>query len=406
MAAAHLWGSVGQNFGYVANETIDDVWAPTAPTVWTNAEADSWWYRFIDLSPDTGHQSNIVTPRTVNSSATCEELTITFGGYAGFNTDAGDPRQFALAWNDTQGNSFETIVNDVQSGASTWMGNWTTNATNWPISPPCGDRCTQLLVLQTANNLTVEEAAQYGVQSVPEPRLFACNNTVSQVTYNDYENFEDPTRIEIPDFQARILAGAIGWSGVPTIGDPSVANAVALQYTRIPGENSFNPAGNATAFYISELVMKFTVDALAAMDQQGGPRFNMTGDYSPGPAQVVNVKWPYAGAILAGIPIVQLIMLFVVVWFSSKAIILEPSFLTAAHLLYPVMQELGPHGMLLSVDEMTEKMGPDYKIACAVRPNESDPGHHDTTFVRDLSVVRETEGFGYIRGKMPEGRYD
>ena len=104
-------------------------------------------------------------------------------------------------------------------------------------------------------------------------------------------------------------------------------------------------------------------------------------------------------ANLVGIPLVQLLMLLGVVWYSGKAVILEPSYLTAAHLLYPVMQKLGGWGVLMTVDEMTEAMGPDFKVAYAVRPSADEPGHHNKDFVKYLALVEESEGFGYIRGR-------
>ncbi len=76
------------------------------------------------------------------------------------------------------------------------------------------------------------------------------------------------------------------------------------------------------------------------------------------PIAGVDREWWHAYAILIGIPLIQFIMLLGVVWFSGKAIILEPSYFTAAHLLYSVIHKLGHRGILMSVDAMTEMMGP------------------------------------------------
>lgn len=399
--AANLYGQSGQSFQWVQEADINNVYQDETPTVFTG-NFTQFWYRFVDLNPSISATSsasvNLVTNRTINSTATCEEYRITYGGHAGAEpntTDSQNYDQYGLAYVDSRNQSQYIVVEEQARGLTTWMSN---------SSSACGDRCIQLLVLQSANNLTTEEAALQDYVSVQNPRLWACNNTVSQVTNLDQYGFANETRLELPDLQAQIMAGAIGWSGI-TISDTD-GNVDPLQYQIIRGDNGFNLAGNITAEGVSAMLMYFTTTVFAAMDQQGGPRVTMTGDYVPSAAQTINVKWQFAGAILAGLPILQFIMLLAVVWFSRKAIILEPSYLTAAHLLYPVVHKLGPGGILMSVDEMAEKLGSDYKVAYTVRPDANDPGPAATEYVRKLDLVEEKEGYGYIRGQMAEGRYD
>ncbi|KIW26001.1 uncharacterized protein PV07_09132 [Cladophialophora immunda] len=376
-AAANLWGQVGQNFPVVTSTL--DTYDPEGSSVFTNAARDLWWYRFVDYGPDL--KTNVGSSRTVTSQAHCEEYTVLFGGYAGYNTDNAT-LTYLLEWEDNQGNDFVEIVTNVATAFTTWMGNSSSQNVG------CGPRCSRILALQSADNDTV-----------PYPRIWSCNNTVGQVEGLDEAGFPDPDLLKLPDDQAFYLAGSIGWTGVETENDD-------LQFFLFDGDTPFNPPGNATAETIAELVMRFTVGAVSALDAGGGPRQNLTGKASPRPAQVVNVKWADAGAILVGIPVVQLLLLVAVVWFSGKAIILEPSFMTAAHLLYPVIKKVGKDGCLFTVDEMAERLGDNYKISYGVRPDPADPGHHDTTFVRDLDVIEEREGYGYIRGAFPEGRYD
>ncbi|EXJ54188.1 hypothetical protein A1O7_09525 [Cladophialophora yegresii CBS 114405] len=383
-AAANLWGQVGQNYFTYPQDLDDVVGYPNARYV--SPDRSFYYYRFVDLSPD--QKTNVVSQRTVSSTASCVEYTVTFGGYAGLNTDDAE-LLYSVQWVDDQGNSFGYSIPNVATGETTWMGN---------SSSACGPRCAQILALQSANNLTSTPEGS-GISAVPTPRMWACNNTVGRVTNTDVEGFEDPTRVDLPDDQAFYLAGAIGWTGIETQG-------YELQYSLFHGDTPFNPPGDTTADHMAELVMSFTVGVMSASDGFGGPRINLTGAVSPSPAQVVNVKWADAGGILAGIPVVQFVMLLGVVWFASKAIILEPSYMTVAHLLYPVIQKVGKDGCLFTVDEIAERLGSGYRIAYGVRPDPADPGHHDTTFVRDLDVIEESEGHGYIRGSMPEGRYD
>ncbi|RMZ81285.1 hypothetical protein DV737_g2559, partial [Chaetothyriales sp. CBS 132003] len=388
-AAANLWGQVGANFPAYYT-TYDDIWSVSGGIVFTTRAEDQYWNRFVDTNPD--HQAtNVVSVRTVTSVAVCEEYTITFGGYAGFNTD--DPTLVnILQYIDTQGNTHSDYVPGTATGSTTWMGD---------TASSCGPRCTQLLALQSANNYTVATAPD-DVIPVPKPRLWACNNTVSQVANYDYawEGFQQPDLLTLPDPQAAILAGAIGWTGINT-------TDTSFQFVTYAGDTYYSPSGDVTGRDIAGLVMKFTAGALSAMDAFGGPRLNLTGLRSPNQAQVVNVKWVNAGAILTGIPVVQFIMLVGVVWFSGKAMILEPSYLKIAHLLRPTLSHLGEGGSLLSANEIAEPLGPNFKIAYGVKPDPADPGYHDKTFVRQVAIIPEHDGFGKLtRGKMPTGRYD
>lgn len=393
MMAANLYGQSGQNFEYYAGETIDDIVQYDTPTIFTN-DYSTFWYRFVDSSPSSAKQT-VVTDRTINSTATCEELKITYGGYAGYQYVPDGKDTQGLGYIDHDGNEQYMIVDEVAKGLTTYMSNTSVN---------CGNRCNQVMALQSANNFTYADVEGSDTVPVWKPRLWNCTNTLTQVTNLDTDGFENVTRLQLPDLQAQILAGAIGWSGVTNTYDNNVTDP--MQYQIIHGNNGYNLAGNMTAEGVAAALMIFSTTAIAAMDYRGGPRVNMTGYYSPSPATTINVKWNFAGAILAGIPVLQFIMLLAVVYFSGKAIILEPSYLTAAHLLYPVMHKLGPGGVLMSVDEIAEKLGPDFKVAYSVRPDANDPGLGNTEFVRNLTLVEEREGHGYIRGRMPEGRYD
>ena len=387
-SATNLYGELGSSYG-----------AAVSP----NDAGDAWIYQFTDQSV-SGKQTRATT-RTVSSSATCEEYKIIYGGMAGFNA-IGDPSlQDELDYVDGKNVTRFLSVDQFATGSTTWMG----NSTSINISS-CGPRCAQILALQNANNCTVEMSSDpkdgcFGYEAVPEPRLWACNNTISNVTNtaSKEEGFDDPKSLQLPDAQAQYLAGSVGWSGITAEGEDGSEDD--MQQVLFRGDTFLNVPGNVTADGMAQIVMRFSVGVVVALDQFGGPRQNLTGDSSPAAAQMVNVKWKYAATILIGIPVVQFMMLLGVVWFSGKAIILEPSYMTAAHLLRPVLNKLGEKGPLLSVDEMSDRLG-EFKIAYGVRPDPQDPGHRDTTFVRDLDVIEQNEGFGYIRGKMPEGRYD
>jgi hypothetical protein len=397
--AANLYGQSGQNFrAPCAN--ITDSWLPDDPVVSTNCPDETdYWYRFIDVSPDNP-QARFPSERTVNSSATCVPLTIEYGGYAGNQGYISENyTRDALAYYNSAGDFRSIRVAYSGTGRTTYIGVTTEDI--------CGPRCSQVLVLLSANNYTQEIAEQYGVpRFAPVPRLWECNNTVSQVTNTDKGGFSNETRLQLPDRQAQLLAGAIGWSGIDLTFAPQTT-PVDYQNQINPGDNRYNLNGTASAAYVASNLMRFTTTAIAAMDQRGGPRVNMTGDYRPSPAQYLRVEWQYAGTILAAVPVIEFVMLLAVVWFSSKVVILEPSYVKTAHLMEPVVQKLGPEGKLMTVKEISRVLGgKGYKIAYGVRLDEGDGGgHHDEGFVRQLDVVEKDVHGGTIGRQMPSGRY-
>lgn len=383
MAEVNLWGEVGLNFG--------------GGTFQRNGSTD-WVYAFWDQSTNPQNKQQRLSTREVTTSAECVEYEVTFGGYGNFDSPSAEDTNVVRYIDPSDGLEYQITVENVAIGSTTWIGNQSSVEES-----SCGPRCAQFFALQSANNCTAELATDPDSRcstdvNVENPRFWSCTNTVGQVSNvnSSIEGFDNSSALLLPDLQAQVIAGGAGWSGV-TIDD-------LQQGVIFRGQNIMNAPGNTTAEGMAQLVEQFSAGILSAWDGNGD-RQNLTGANSPGPAQVVAVKWMYASVILIGIPLIQFIMLLGVVWFSGKAIILEPSYLAAAHLLQPVLSRVGEAGPLLSVNEMAEKLG-DYKIAYGVRPDAADPGHSDTTFVRDLDVIEEREGFGYIRGKMPEGRYD
>lgn len=379
---ANQWGVTGQDYA-VTNTTLDDD-RGNQQQIYTNGDESVYWYRFIDRSPLSFSQAT-ATQRTVNVTASCEPYEVTYGGYGGFQTNDTD-LMFAVRWVDGNGDEHSWWIDDVATGATTWMGN---------MSSDCGPRCTQLFALQTADNMT---------DDVPVPRFWSCLSNVALV--DGVDNYINPPQYQIPDLQATILAGAIGWSGVVMTGaDPVLSQ---LQMVRYQADSQWSPPGNISAQDMARLVMKFTAGAISALDTDG-PRLNVTG-YGPAPAQILQVQWKYAAGVLAGIPAAQAVVLLCVVLFANKAIIKDTSHLSMARLLRPIVDKLGDTGCLLTGDEIAERLG-NYRVIYGVRGqgpvgNVPPVGVGDDGTVRHLDIIEETEGLGYRRGGMPEGRYD
>lgn len=382
-AVANQWSVTGQDYS-VWNTSFAEYFANEA-SIYT--DGTFYWYRFIDRSPLAPGQTT-ATFRTVNATATCQSFNVTYGGYGGFQTDNATV-MWDVTWVDADGNENTWWIDDVATGATTWLANATSD---------CGDRCIQLYALQTADNIT---------NDVPFPRFWACESNVSHVDGIDL--YINPQQYQIPDVQASILAGAIGWSGVVTNAGAGAPES-NLQMFRYPVDSQWSPPGSVSETEMAMLVMKFTAGAISALDENG-PRLNVTG-YGPAPAQIIRVRWRYAGAILGGIPLAQGLVLCFVVAFANKAIIKDTSHLSTARLLRPIVDKLGDQGCLLTGDEIAERLG-NFQVVYGVRDPGGLGGGLGTGFVggedgsvRHLDILEESEGLGLRRGRMPGGWYD
>lgn len=382
-ATANSLGITGQNYA-IEKMTFDTV-ESYPQSYYSDADETFYWYRFVDRAVSKWTDA-VTSLRTVNATATCTELKLTYGGYAGFNTNDRDLRDL-VSWIAQDGTPMSYLVTEVATGSTTWMAN---------MSSDCGPRCFQVYALQTADNDTV-----------PTPRLWDCASNVS--TVDGIEYYDNPDSYKIPDFQASLFAGSIGLSGFVTesTADDNTTVIDDLQMVRYPVDSPWSPAGDWEAMDMARLVMSFAAGAISAMDENG-PRLNVTGQ-APGPAQVVNVKWKFSLLILAGVPFVQAIVLFLVIMFANKAIIKDTSHLSTARLLRPLVERLGDNGCLLTGDEIAEKLG-NVKVIYGVRDpgvgNVPAPGVGDNGNIRHIDILEESEGFGYRRGRMPVGMYD
>jgi hypothetical protein len=246
------------------------------------------------------------------------------------------------------------------------------------------------MALQSANGRTVHEAA-----------FFKCNNTISTVSAIDEYLYDNQTAeaFEMPDLQAKIIAGAIGWSGFNhTVGD-------MYQYVRYNTETWWSPDTPADAGMVAGRVMDFSIEAVAAIDYNG-PRHNVTGWY-PVTAQVVSVQWRWSAAILGLIPLFQLSALICVIARANSAIIRDDSALSTARLLRPIVEKLGDRGCLLTGEEIAEELG-EMKVKYGWRESGSEftfRNEIDPDVIRHVDILEEKEGFGE-QPAMPPGRYD
>lgn len=369
LGSANSYGIQGQDYDF----TSDSNYKPqNSPTVFANDAYSTMEYRFQDQNVDTPDVT-LLSHRTINSTATCQSCRVLEGGYA--NTSV-------VTYLNEHNQAITLDVVRVGPGAVTYIG---------VLNSTCGPRCSEVMALQSATTDS---------DRIPHPSFFRCKNTVSEVLgIKEYiQPGQSASLYQMPDKQAKIMAGAIGWSGFNhTSGDP-------FQYVRYSLDSWWSPNQIATVDTIAHRIMEFSAEGIAAMDFNG-PRTNVSG-YYPIPAQVVTVQWQWASAILAVIPFIQLLGLLCIIKWANQAVIKDTSALATARLLRPIVERLGPKGCLLTGKEIASELG-GLRVKYGYRGADSRDWKNaiEGEAVRHVDILDEQEGLG-LQQRMPEGRYD
>jgi hypothetical protein len=364
IAAANNYGISGQDYSMlkdIPDDALDQTWSNS---IYTDDAYSYMEYRFDDVNP-SNPALNIITWRTITATATCEAYKVV----AGATLDSEN-----TTYVEKNGDLVTVWIYPVTPGFTTWMSNTKSN---------CGPRCTEVWALQAADNVTILDSL-----------LFKCNNTVAPVIDCSNDPCMDAVApFQMPDEQAQIIAGSIGWSGF-------YYNFTPFEFVRYSQATVWSPNFALDAPIVAADIMEFSMFAVAAMDDHG-PRLNITG-YTPTPAQVVDVEWHWSIIILAVIPAIQMIALASIIAWANKAIIKDNSYLATARLLRPLVDRLGSHGCMLTGDQIAEELK-NIKIAYGYR---SPPGFIEgSDMVRHVDILQEHEGLGLSRA-MPPGRYD
>ncbi|OTA54304.1 hypothetical protein K449DRAFT_439475 [Hypoxylon sp. EC38] len=205
----------------------------------------------------------------------------------------------------------------------------------------CGARCTQVYVIIAANRTT---------------DLFICNSTVSIM----YDWFTKDSilngSLSMPDPQARILAGAIGWGDIEV--DDSLSAPGRFQASSFPyGSYWASPYSTPSNGSVGNgFVAHFTAATIEVMGQYGlfeeFPNITI-----PGVASELDVKWMYSDLILSLIPAFQglLALSCIYVLYRSQVPIHDDSPLAMGTLLTPVVAHI-PAGTLQSGSKMAKDM--------------------------------------------------
>jgi hypothetical protein len=364
IAAANLYGISGQDYLIYPNISDDALSQTYTNAIYTDNSHSYMEYRFDDLNPND-ESLDVISWRTINATAHCEAYKVVAG--ATLNSTN-------TTYVEKNGDLVTVWIQPVTPGFTTWMSN---------TKSDCGPRCTEVWVLQAADGVTVIDSM-----------LFKCNNTVNLVidSSGDYPVVA-AAPLQMPDEQAQIIAGAIGWSGF-------YYNFTPFEFVRYSQATVWSPSFALDAPTVASDLEEFSMVAVAAMDDHG-PRTIVTGD-TPVPAQVVNVQWEWSVIILAVIPAIQMLALLAIIAWANKAIIKDNSFLGISRLLRPLVDKLGPHGCMLTGDQIAEELA-NVKVAYGYR---SPPGFIEgSDMVRHIDILQEHEGLGLSRA-FPAGRYD
>jgi hypothetical protein len=267
---------------------------------------DHWEYRFFYRNPAFPYGDYLLSNRTIQARATCEQLEVRENG-----TDPDDPQTYYRR----PGSDWEYFYQFV-------LGK---NQTTWSASmnATCGSRCTSLTVLQYSESLEA---------------LYFCNNTISEVTKGNLDTGlgirDDDEHVYGTDTFARIAAGAIAWT-LPEEYDPEY-NMMRSYFRRERwGDVTLKKAG------IEELLEQYSINAIAAYDDHGS-RYNITinDKVCPKNSQHMDVSWRYLLSILGVIYTIQLGALCCLVSFANRAIIRDESFFSTAMLLRPILEKI------------------------------------------------------------------
>lgn len=199
--AAHSLGLIGSSsyFGSGQNDSyLGPVSDPSNSSVRTIEKNDNGWsYRLVDSSPDG--KLSVISNRTVDSTTICQFYNVSFLSSGG-DLDLID----VVHWPSL---TDQVFVGHASQGASNYLVKLVYRLKrqkandHFPLmqtkfDDDCGPRCSRVQVFQAKND-----------PDIPIAGFFDCNTTISNV-----QGAYAPAH-ELPDRQAKIAAGAIGYGG-------------------------------------------------------------------------------------------------------------------------------------------------------------------------------------------------
>ena len=313
----------------------------------------AYHYRFLNRDPAHQWTNYLTSSRNVTATAACTQLEILNGTLQ----DIGDEPLYLEARMPGTEEYVHWAVPEGASGSVTWVAS---------VDSHCGARCTNFTVMQ----LGIPDSR------VNDTSLFLCNSTLGRVTTAyaaddiTVRSANDTAAVYGTDNFARIAAGAIGWTGLYAVGWD---DRQAQSYSQ---GSIASPAHNVQKQEIEDILMRFTIGAVASFDDHG-IRYNLTSQtVVPTQGQQLDVDWSYIFSILGGICGIQFLALLLLVLFAHRTIVRDDSYFSMAMLLRPVVSRIGEGGMLMSGEEIKEskalkwkKIRYDYREGADGEPN-------------------------------------
>lgn len=340
----------------------------------TNTVYDQAIYYFTDIN---ANESTVKakSDRKMTSDVSCNAYNL-------FHFDPNDLSQSTFNYSDgTQNQSM--FVAEWSPGAVTYI-----SSVNKQY---CGPRCVRVLAFQAQQ----QEDYINEQLDVSKSTLFDCNNTISHV-------INGPPKTDMPDEQAQIIAGAVGWTGFnTTFGSNDTSE---YQYTVFSPESQWSPQKNMAPYgsqSAAGLISQYSMYAVAAMDDNGW-QINITSPHQPEKTERVIVEWKWAIVLLAVIPAIQFLALLAVVMWANKAVIKDDSFLATARLLKPIVDRLEDTGTVLTGKEIAEAIqqqnGGDMKIFYGFRPSDGAPGYMKVDIIEKGEGIEPQLNRAFVKG--------
>lgn len=290
----------------------------------------SYEYRFYNRNPVHQYSDYLLSNRSVYAEAKCKQAEIQDRRLLNNATET------SVMWRLSEEEPWRKYYfPESAGGALTWIADAT---------GACGSRCTNFTVLQA--NLTGS--------NITEPSLFLCDSIVSELQKGNNKhditirNDGDSKVVFGSDFWARVASGAMGWTGIHTLGWDKI------QFRTYTQGSKWSPAHPVNATEVQDILMRFTIGAIAAFDDHG-IRYNVTDqNVVPSPGQQLDVDWSYILSILGGICAIQFAALCCLLIFANRTIVRDESYFSVAMLLSPVVGRIGKEGggMNMSGDEI------------------------------------------------------
>lgn len=372
LAAINVYGIRGDNSdGYVSpNLLYKD--SQGSGTYLSNEDGHTRYF-FIDSAADNTQEQD-VSQRYIDAITSCISFPITKGMY-------GNKSQITYTKNGKDVN--QTIFQ--QPGVAGLYAQGDTNST-------CGDRCTNIMVFQAA--IPPDQADAY--YNSPYPAVlpyatrFECNCSVTDVKDSSMkDNLADPV-YQIPALISKMLAGAFAWSD-------NALKEDRYMYVTYPAANEISFIDEPSAIDVSNKIAEYTMSGIVAMDDTSGlPRQYIINGQQPIQAQVLHVKWRFAGALLAIIPFVQFWTMLIVIKWGNKTIIKDDSSISVARIYHSLLDKMNGRGCILDGDQLIESLG-NPRVAYAY-DKISDSIYH-------VDVYKDTGQIKLDR-RFPEGEYD